>query len=90
MPKPHKPYDEKQRGLALKRAQKFTRLFRGPIFDDIVDAAQDQDENAFKIACKSKDASLEDSEIAWLWNYLKECKFNYYDPVPEASAGTGW
>lgn len=42
---------------------------------------------AFTVACKN--AGLEDSEVEWLWAYLKNCKIALYDPIPEA-ASSGW
>lgn len=45
------------------------------------------DKAAFPVACQN--ARLNECEIDWLWNYLKECKYNFYDCLPEAAA-TGW
>jgi hypothetical protein len=87
MTKKPKTYTDRDRELAQKRAQKFTKLFKGEIFDDILNAAETKNEVAFKEACTGE---LEDSEIDWLWNYLKNMDEQKWKPTPEAAALTGW
>jgi hypothetical protein len=84
------PFSDNERALALQRALKFAKLFKGNTFDEIMDAVQTQpnpDKIRFAVACQG--AGLVQSEIEWLWNYLVQCKKKYWDLVPEAAA-TGW
>lgn len=85
-------YNPNQRNNALKRAKKFEKLFNGPIFDTLLEAAESGSEKTFKDALMNQ--GYDGTEANWLWNYLKNCKKGYYGPVPEAPdavlAGTGW
>jgi hypothetical protein len=83
-----KPYTNAQRGLALKRAKKFEKLFKNSIFDEIVTAAENKNEAAFRAAVKPP--VLDPKEADWLWNYLQNCDSKFYSSVPEAAAATGW
>ena len=41
----------------------------------------------FTLACRN--AGLDESEIRWLWEYLKNCNSAIYSSIPEA-ATSGW
>jgi hypothetical protein len=85
--------------LALLRATKMTFLFKEPVFGGVMAALNMPSgtpgrEQAFRGACQGLVAQgkLTDSEINWLWNYLKECHelgADGWKGVPEA-AQTGW
>lgn len=84
--------DKKVRAAAAARAAKMMKLFSKPNFENIMEAVDppgggDPNLGDFTDACNS--AGLDQTEITWLWAYLKECKFALYDPIPEA-AMSGW
>jgi hypothetical protein len=88
-----KTYTERERSLALKRALKFSKLFNGKNFDNILNAIQPPNQLAFTKACEA--AGLIPSEINWLWNYLQHCGDIWTHPpdvvdLNEAIASTGW
>ena len=83
-----KVFEQKDRDTALKRAKKFEKLFKEPVFDNILHAVDNKKLDDFKSACKA--AKMDDSEIEWLWNYLKNMDDKYWVPVPDEAALTGW
>jgi hypothetical protein len=91
-------YSNKERAMALARANKFKPLFNSGHFDDIVDAIQVPDDPAGtrRAAFDTAVASinwLTPSEKDWLYNYLQHCEDVWNNPnIPDGvvAASTGW
>lgn len=86
----HDPYgDDSTRRKATARAAKMMRLFNKKSFKSIMEAVDPPPikEPAFTNACRA--ANLDDTEMAWLKVYLKQCDQALYKVIPEA-ASSGW
>lgn len=91
----------RDRALALDRALKMSCLFKMKHFDKVMKPVYEYANGSkpeptakqeFKDACGKNmgAAQLEDVEIEWLWNYLKNYKENLTDNAAKVAAAPGW